>query len=507
MDSTDKNSFNNNGLSKNSLSKNTSRQAVQAIKAIYKRAWWAFEKVISILGGRSIATLGVALLLTLISVFFSDNWIKSLNKQNVTITEVRTNISTLQALKTNFYQAESAQHGYLFTRRNAYVGPFELALAEARDNLEKIEASIDSIVIKKDSKQSEEKKKSLNWLKTISSSLEAKAAEMKVAINLVKAGKSVEAKQVVNLDESFDATNEFMLYVNTLIQRQNEALDAMVAKRENTVSLARASVTIGAVLLIVLVVMVIKQLLVELTIKSNLQKQVIKENEIYESMLQEQTKLLRSLALDYQADVERERQKLSRELHDELGSIFTATKMDLAWVMKKIKDTAPDIVAKLIKTSSYVDQGIQYQRHIVQELHPSMLSTFGFWPALQSLINDAAERNNWALTLNLPDENTDLNETISLVAYRIVQESLNNANKYAKASTISVDIMLDAKYLKIEVQDNGVGLDLNILSGNIHGLSGMRHRVLAIGGRFEMFSEPGEGVLIRALIPLDVAAV
>ncbi len=64
-----------------------------------------------------------------------------------------------------------------------------------------------------------------------------------------------------------------------------------------------------------------------------------------------------------------------------------------------------------------------------------MLSTFGFWPALNHLINDAAERNNWQLTFNLPDENTKLNETISLVVYRIVQETLNNANKYAKATS------------------------------------------------------------------------
>ncbi len=76
----------------------------------------------------------------------------------------------------------------------------------------------------------------------------------------------------------------------------------------------------------------------ELKIKSELQRRVLQENVLFEEKLKEQTKLLRSLALDYQADVERERQKLARELHDELGSIFTATKMDISWVIKKIKD-------------------------------------------------------------------------------------------------------------------------------------------------------------------------
>ena len=169
----------------------------------------------------------------------------------------------------------------------------------------------------------------------------------------------------------------------------------------------------------------------------------------------------------------------------------------MASVIKKLKDAAPEVVEKLKKTNRYIDQGISYQRHIVQELHPAMISTFGFWPALKSLIDDAAERNQWELTLNLPDKNTKLNETISLVAYRIVQETLNNANKYAKATAVSVHVMTDEQFLKLEIEDNGVGVDMNILDGNTHGLSGMRHRVLAIGGHFEILSEPGKGVLQR----------
>lgn len=266
----------------------------------------------------------------------------------------------------------------------------------------------------------------------------------------------------------------------------------------------------GALIVVVLMVLVIKQLLAEIGIKNDLQTLLAHKNECYALQIQQQSKLLRSLALDYQADVERERQKLSRELHDGLGSIFTATKMDIAWTIKKIHGiglidevSKNALIEKLQKTNQYVDQGIQYQRHIVQELHPAMLSTFGFWPAFTSLIEDAAARNRWTLTLNLPDQTTQLNETISLIVYRIVQETLNNANKYAKATTIDVHLMIDTDFLKLEITDNGVGIDLTNLASNTHGLSGMRHRVLAIGGHFEMVSSPNKGLLTRALIPLD----
>jgi signal transduction histidine kinase len=106
----------------------------------------------------------------------------------------------------------------------------------------------------------------------------------------------------------------------------------------------------------------------------------------------------------------------------------------------------------------------------------------------------------------LPDVSTEINETISLVAYRIVQETLNNCNKYAKATELSIHMISDEKHLKIEIQDNGVGLDLAHLDNKTHGLSGMRHRVLAIGGHFEIDSSLGKGLFTRAILPLDVKA-
>ena len=473
----------------------------QSIEFVLAKFLHWHERIIVILGGRTIAMLAAALIMTMVSVFFNDSWITSIKDQDKVIGQIRTNISILNELKANLYQAESAERGYLFTSREIYYEPFNRALNKARDNIEKVESLVISTSIGKD--QLIER----DWLKAISKSLEAKAAEMKVAVNLTKSGKTQEAKQVVNLDDGIVEMNNFMQYTDIMIKNQYSYLDTLLQKRDNSYILARSSVIAGALILIFLVVLVIKQLLKEIVIKSELQQQVLKENEIYEGKLQQQTKLLRSLALDYQSDVERERQKLSRELHDELGSIFTATKMDMAWVMKKLKDVAPEIIDKLKKTSRYIDQGISYQRHIVQELHPAMISTFGFWVAIKSLVDDAAERNQWQLTLELPDQNTKLNETISLVAYRIVQETLNNANKYAKATAVSVYMMIDDKFLKLEIADNGVGVDMTALGGKTHGLSGMRHRVMAIGGHFEILSEPGNGVLTRALIPLDIATL
>ena len=466
---------------------------------VITKIWSWGERIIALLGGRTIAMLFAALMIAFGSVMFSDNWIVSFSKQADSLKQIRENIAILNELKANLYEAESAQRGYIITKRKEYVAPFNSALKQARFNIDMSEALV------KNTSSEQNKIIEMQWLKAVTASVEAKSAEMILTIKLVEQNKIAEANEVVNLDIGRQQMQKFVIETDKLIKQQTINANMMVKKRQLSVNLARASVIGGALILILLVVMVIKQLLNELAAKSHLQQQALKENADYDIKLKQQTKLLRSMALDYQADVERERQKLSRELHDELGSIFTATKMDLAWCIKKLVEIAPDVAQKLTKTTSYVDQGIQYQRHIVQELHPSMFSTFGFWPALNALIKDAAERNKWRLSLNLPDETIPLNETISLVAYRIVQESLNNANKYAKATAVNVDVMLDDHHIKLEISDNGIGVDMQSLDGLTHGLSGMRHRVQAIGGHFEMLSNPSQGVLIRALIPLDVA--
>lgn len=480
------------------------KKIFEKAKLLIDKSWAAFERLITLLGGRTICMLAVALLITIVSVLYTDNWLTSVARQDAAISQLRTNILILQTLKTNVYKAESAQRGYLYTNRMDYIEPFNDAVNEARENVRQIETLISQVSGGADAVIGRE------WMKIIAASLESKATEMKLALNLNKSGKFKEAKQLVNLDEGLQESRKFMDYTNSMLKKQHELLNTKIKARLKTHYIARLSSLGGALLLIWLVVLVIKQLLEELTLKSELQQRILNKNVIYEEKLQQQTKLLHSLALDYQSDVERERHKLSRELHDELGSIFTATKMDIAWVIKKMKNLTPEVSVevanKLRKTIGYVDQGIQYQRHIVQELHPAMFSTFGFWPALNSLILDAAERNQWELNLNLPDENTKLNETLSLVTYRVIQETLNNANKYAKATKVSIDVIIDTKFIKLEIEDNGVGVDMNALENNTHGLSGMRHRVLAIGGHFEIISEPGKGVITRALIPLDFEA-
>jgi signal transduction histidine kinase len=87
----------------------------------------------------------------------------------------------------------------------------------------------------------------------------------------------------------------------------------------------------------------------------------------------------------------------------------------------------------------------------------------------------------------------------------VIQETLNNCSKYAKANAVSVDILCDETTLKIEIQDNGIGMDTSLIAKSAtHGIKGMKQRVIAIGGNYEITSAPDDGVHTRLMLPLKV---
>lgn len=455
------------------------------------------DTLYSAFGGKTIAFLAFALLIAMLTIFFSDNWILKIKEQVEKIGHDRAVILSINQLKYNVYKAESAQRGYLIMQDPQYLAPYDEAIKNGRANV----AELNRQFIAAGTQQNSATQEAL--LDKIRESLEAKALEMSITVDLVKSGKYEEAKSVVSLNKGIAETDKIIKISNDLLTIYNKSLEAAVKERSLTTSLARASVIFGPLLLIFLVVLVIRQLLSELADKSQLQLKLIEINEANQIKLNKQTELLTELALDNLADVERERHKLARELHDELGSILTATKMDISWVIKTLKEARPEIVEKLKKTSGYLDRGINFKRQIVQELHPPMIASFGFWPALKTMIEDAANRNEWQLSLIFPEGNQEINQTISLVAYRVIQETLNNCSKYAKANAVSIDILCDETTLKIEIQDNGIGMDTSLIAKSAtHGIKGMTQRVIAIGGNYEISSTPDTGVHTRLMLPL-----
>lgn len=462
------------------------------------------ENVVATLGKRTIFSLCVSFFIIFVSIMLIDNWIGLFNAQTNQLIKSRKIQNDLYDLKYHIATAESAQRGFLITGRDLYLTPFDQAIKKANHNMRAIEQGFSANFEKSQHKD--------NLLEKAKAYLVALVFEMQATIKLAKSGDNASAVNLINTDGSFQHMFEFNQTVDHLIKNQLASINEKVNIRNDNAFYARCLVIISSLIWLTLVVLVIKQMMKEMTSKEKLKITLRDEIALCEKKLSDQNLLVRTLALDYQQDVERERRQLSSELHDELGALFTATKMDISWLIKKLKGPLAQLspsmmIEKLEKTTQYINAGISYHRQVIQQLNPAGLSTLGIWPTLQTLITDAAERNNWKLTLDLPEASTPIDETIGLVTYRLVQETLNNANKYAKANAISVMIMLDEHYLKLEIEDNGIGIDLTAQKSGSYGIAGMQNRIVAIGGKFEIISELGKGVLTRALIPLKVTGV
>lgn len=193
---------------------------------------------------------------------------------------------------------------------------------------------------------------------------------------------------------------------------------------------------------------------------------------------------------------EEERRRLARELHDELGQTLNAIKLDAL----SMQDSA---VAQRIAANA--DQVYGAAGDLVRRLRPPALDELGLVAALEACVDRWRESHpELTVQLSTGGDLDHLGETLNLALYRVVQEALTNCVRHARARHFFIDLTRDAGAdggVLLEMRDDGVGFTA---TGSRHGsgLTGMRERVGLLGGQFELLSEAGQGVTIRAEIPL-----
>ncbi|MCS7089250.1 MAG: response regulator [Verrucomicrobiota bacterium] len=231
----------------------------------------------------------------------------------------------------------------------------------------------------------------------------------------------------------------------------------------------------------------------------------ITERKRYEQALQESRERLRALARNLEATREEERTRIAREIHDELGQMLTKLKMDLAWVQRKATVVAdPVCEAKIQSMLALVDQTVQTVRRISSELRPGLLDTLGLPAAVEAEVNDFQTRTGIACELRIDFPPIAVERHIATALYRILQESLTNITRHARASKVSVRLEFQRTDLVLEISDNGRGASPKELQRpGCFGLLGMRERAHALGGDFCLESQPGHGTRVQVRIPHD----
>lgn len=216
---------------------------------------------------------------------------------------------------------------------------------------------------------------------------------------------------------------------------------------------------------------------------------------------EEAERRMRELSQQLVATQEEERKKLSRELHDHVGQVLTALRMELGSIDRLRAQTDAPLARAVAESRQLVDNMVRTVRDLALGLRPSMLDDFGLQPALEWHVRDFTRRYGLAVELNVTGELGSLPEPYSTCVYRIVQEALTNCVRHASATQIRVTVTGTDDTLAVIVVDDGVGIHPERRKSGL-GLRGIEERVRDLSGTFDIHSTPGVGTSLTIHVPL-----
>jgi signal transduction histidine kinase len=210
---------------------------------------------------------------------------------------------------------------------------------------------------------------------------------------------------------------------------------------------------------------------------------------------------LRNLSAYLQDLREKERAHIAREIHDELGQIMTALKMDVSWLGSRSKDQEV-ISAKVESMKSLLDAAIHTIQGICAELRPTLLDDLGLVAAMEWHAGEFQKRTGIACDIMFVQRDVVLDKDCSTVIFRVFQEALTNVMRHAEATRVSVYFERKGGEIVLNVEDNGKGITEEQKScPRSLGLIGMRERVISSGGRINVTGIRNKGTLIGVRVP------
>jgi len=218
---------------------------------------------------------------------------------------------------------------------------------------------------------------------------------------------------------------------------------------------------------------------------------------------------LRRFSEHLQTAVENDRMEVAREIHDDLGQACTAIGFALARLKGIVVDGSEGDAASVLDDIHARIGGIaRSAMRICRRLRPPMLDDLGLVAAVEWMVSEFQERTAIQCHVLAPDETLSLGEKVAICLYRTIQEALTNVARHSEATDVWIDMAKNSGVVELVVRDNGRGLTQDDLSRpDSFGLIGIRERVRALNGDFEVDSSPGKGVTLVVRVAEDGKAV
>ena len=228
----------------------------------------------------------------------------------------------------------------------------------------------------------------------------------------------------------------------------------------------------------------------------------ITERKLAEIEILRSQEQLRELSAHIQDVREQERLSLAREVHDDMGSMLTAIKLDLAWLGSRLNDKDQSLIGKINGIEDLVTKCAAAASNISRNLRPSALDSFGVVAAIEIEVSEFEQRTGISCSIDSLDEDVLVAPNIAITLFRILQEALNNIMKHAEATEVKVSIYNRNNNVSLTVSDNGRGLSgQDKLKPRSFGLRGIQERVARFAGEVSITGKQGVGTTVSVNIP------
>ena len=228
----------------------------------------------------------------------------------------------------------------------------------------------------------------------------------------------------------------------------------------------------------------------------------ITQRKIAEQKLKESRDRLRELSAYLQTVREKERAHIAREIHDELGQMLTALKLELALLKRRLPTAQSLLETSVTEMIGMVDKTIKVVRHIASELRPEILNDLGLLAAIEWQAQEYMKRSGIKIFLQFDPDEFSVDHNRATTIFRIFQETLTNVMRHAHATEVFVTLRRKLGGLELVVEDNGVGIDEKETEKRWSlGIMGIKERARFWNGTVEIKGVAGEGTRVRVWIP------
>ena len=402
----------------------------------------------------------------------------------------------VQQYLSRILDAEAAHGAFLLSEDPGYRDLFVAARKEAPELFDRI---ADSYLFKDPTPTGDAVREDIEKLRNLGST---KLEQLTASLTLADANQRDEAIALARRNFLKHTVDELRGVADNLREQDNARVAAALDHWEQGIVVWRVILIGGTMLNIGLVVLVAYVMYRELRQREATAAELERHTHQLANLVDRRTAELSALSSHLQNVAEREKAAIARELHDELGGIMLAAKMDVAWLEKRLSRPEDDLGMRWARLRKLLEDGLNLKRRVVETLRPTLLDNMGLVPAVKWLFQETCARAGIKCHESYPDLDLRLDDEASIAIFRVIQEALVNIVKHAKATEVELIVMVDEERLRISIHDNGVGYRSKRVARAGQGLIGMEHRIVSFGGEWQIETPAEGGTSIDISLPL-----